>query len=364
MNKILVIEDETTLLEATTTILNNAGYDAAGASDGINGLRLAREQLPALIVSDIMMPGLDGYELLEALRRDPSTATIPVIFLTALSTPSAIRRGMNLGADDYLVKPFTVPHLLNAIRTRLERQAAIIEGQEARLNVLRRSLIRALPEEISTPLHTILGFAEGLENQHQSLSSEAVLQSAGAIIEAGEHLKRLIENYLFYVQTEVIADDMDAMEALRREVTPDPVPVISATAWMQAEHYQRGADLVLDVQAAPLAIGEESLAKIVTELVDNALRYSQAGTNVQVTAAQAGDSYTLCVRDSGCGMNDKQMESIRASVPVEQPGLGLAIVRRLTELHEGQFSIESDVKTGTQVRIVLPVHVPQQQPQA
>ena len=363
MSKLLIIEDEHTLLDATTTILSNAGYETFGASDGINGLRMAREQLPDLIVSDIMMPGLNGYELLEALRGDPTTATIPVIFLTALSTPSAIRRGMNLGADDYLVKPFTVPHLFNAIKTRLERQAAVIEGQKASLNALRSSLIRALPEEITTPLHRILGFAEGLETQYQSVSAEAVLQSADAILEAGEHLKRLIENYLFYVQTEVIADDIGAMEALRREVTLDPVPVISATAWVQADHYQRGADLVLNVQEVPLAIGEESLAKIVTELVDNAVKYSQAGTKVQVTAAQEGDTYVLSVRDSGSGLTPEQMEAIRANVPVEQQGLGLTIVRRLTELHDGKFSIHSDLAVGTQVQIVLPIQVPIQQPQ-
>lgn len=362
MSKILVIEDELTLLDATATILSSVGYTVSEASDGAMGLLLARRELPDLIVSDIMMPGLNGFQLLTSLREDPTTATIPIIFVTALSTPSAMRQGMSLGADDFLVKPFTVPHLLNAIRTRLERQAAVTEGQTASLDALRSNLIHALPDEIRTPLQKIMGFAEGLETEHQSATADAILQSAGAILEAGEHLKHLVENYLFYVQTEVIADDADAIEALRREVTPDPVAVISAVAWMQAEQYQRGADLVLDIQPTPLAVGEESLAKIVGELVDNAIRFSESGAKVQVTAAQQGDSYMLRIQDSGGGMDSRQMEAIRANAPVEQQGLGLTIVRRLTELHNGSVSIQSDNRTGTEVQIVLPVHTPLSQP--
>jgi two-component system sensor histidine kinase/response regulator len=355
MSKILVIEDELTLLDATTTILGSAGYTVTEASDGNTGLLLARRELPDLIVSDIMMPGLNGYQLLEALRADPVTATIPIIFVTALSTPSAVRQGMNLGADDYLVKPYTVPHLLNAVRTRLQRQAVVKEGHEASLATLRSSLIHALPDEIQAPLQKILGHAEGLETRHQSVSPDGILQSVGAILQAGEQLQHLIENYLYYVQTEIVADDAEAIEALRREVTPDPVAVISAVAWLQAEHYQRGDDLVLDVQPAPVAVGEDSLSKIVGELVDNALRYSEPGTKVQVTAGQNGDCYALNVQDSGSGMDARQMELIRASVPVEQQGLGLTIVRRLVELHNGNLSIHSAPAAGTQVKILLPV---------
>lgn len=363
MSKILVIEDEFTLLDATSSILQGAGYKVLEASDGSTGILLAQRELPDLILSDIMMPGLNGYQLLENLRENPATAAIPIIFLTALSTPSAVRRGMNMGADDYLVKPFTVPHLLNAIRTRLERQAAVTDGQAASLDALRSNLIHALPDEIRKPLQAILGFAEGLETQRGTVSADAVLRSAGAILEAGEHLKHLIENYLFYVQTEMMADDVQAIEALRREVTFDPVPVIAAVAWMHAEQCQRGADLVLDVQPAPLAIGEDSLGKIVGELVHNALRYSEPGTKVQVRAGRQDDVYILSVCDGGSGMDARQMESLRASVPVEQQGLGLTIVRRLAELHNGRLSIQSEPGAGTQVHLTLPVQVPLQHPQ-
>lgn len=353
MSRILVIEDELTLLDATATILSNAGYAVLEASDGLHGLRLARQQLPDLILSDIMMPGLNGYELLESLRHDLATVTIPVIFVTALSTPTAMRQGMSLGADDFLVKPYTVPHLLNAIKTRLARQAALSDGQTASLSALRSSLIRALPVEIRTPLQTILSSATALETGQPS--ADAVLHSADTILEAGQHLQHLIENYLFYVQTEIMMEDAPAIAALRQQITPDPVPVIEAAAWVQAEQYQRGADLSVAAEPVPLALGEESLAKIVSELVDNALKFSKSGTPVKVTAARQDNRYALSVQDSGCGIHEERVQAIQANAPVE--GLGLTIVRRLVELHGGSLHLQSDLARGTLVRLLLPIDI-------
>jgi len=121
MTTILLIEDHAPLRENLREMLALAGYEVIAAENGREGLQLATQHLPALILCDIMMPGMDGYAVLERLRADPTTKAVPFIFLTAKGTPPDIRAGMNLGADDYLPKPVTRNDLLKAVRTRLER---------------------------------------------------------------------------------------------------------------------------------------------------------------------------------------------------------------------------------------------------
>jgi DNA-binding NarL/FixJ family response regulator len=119
--KILLIEDEPQMRENLQTVLELEGFEVLTAGDGHAGLELARKELPQVILCDITMPGLGGYEVLAALRADPDTSTIPFLFLTAKSRKPDVRWGMNLGADDYLTKPVSVPDLLGAIQARLRR---------------------------------------------------------------------------------------------------------------------------------------------------------------------------------------------------------------------------------------------------
>jgi serine/threonine protein kinase len=119
--KILVVEDETAIRNNVVSMLRMEGFDVVEASNGRSALAMAREHIPGLILSDVMMPELDGYGLLELLRADPLTATIPLIFLSARTDRADRRRGMNLGADDYLGKPFTHGELLEAVSARIKR---------------------------------------------------------------------------------------------------------------------------------------------------------------------------------------------------------------------------------------------------
>jgi diguanylate cyclase len=125
--KILVIEDETPIRTNILKILNFKGFETVGAEDGEVGIEQAKRHLPDLIICDIMMPQVDGYGVLYALRQDPETAAIPLIFLTAKAERSDLRQGMNLGADDYLTKPFSSAELLEAVSARLAKQSSVTQ---------------------------------------------------------------------------------------------------------------------------------------------------------------------------------------------------------------------------------------------
>ena len=125
MTKILVIEDEALIRDKIVTVLKYENYDVIDAPNGRDGVVSAREIHPDLIICDVLMPDMNGYGALAALRDDPETSVIPVIFLTAAASRADMRKGMELGADDYITKPYTVEELLAAVRTRLERQEII-----------------------------------------------------------------------------------------------------------------------------------------------------------------------------------------------------------------------------------------------
>ena len=125
MSKILVIEDETLTRDMFRDCLEAEGFQTLGAEDGLAGIEQARQHLPNLVLCDILLPKVDGYEVLSQLRQAATTATIPFVFITAKVEKAARRQGMSLGADDYLAKPFTVEELLETVSVRLQKQALL-----------------------------------------------------------------------------------------------------------------------------------------------------------------------------------------------------------------------------------------------
>ncbi|NEP20359.1 MAG: response regulator [Leptolyngbya sp. SIO4C1] len=147
---ILVIEDEAQVRENIQEILEINGYIARGADDGQAGLAATQAYMPDLILCDVMMPNLDGYGVIAALQQQPETAAIPFIFLTAKADRSHLRQGMNLGADDYLTKPFETAELLTAIQTRLAKKSAIDQYQLQQSDELSQSLVKTQQKAVET----------------------------------------------------------------------------------------------------------------------------------------------------------------------------------------------------------------------
>lgn len=361
MAKILVIEDERIIRENILELLETEDFEVFGAENGKVGIALALENKPDLIVCDVMMPEIDGYGVLKALREQPSTATIPFIFLTALADKSDTRRGMELGADDYLTKPCTPAQLLAAITTRLEKQAAFQRQQTQKLEDLRSNIIQALPHELRTPLNGILGFADLLLHEYESLEPTEVREMLEEIRRSGKRLYRLVQNYLLYAELEVIASDEKRIKALLNSPGTDCVGLISETALKIAKEAERESDLHLNIAEAELQISPTRFQKLIEELVDNAFKFSQPGTPVTLTGTLQDNKYILVIGDRGRGMNSAQISEIGAYMQFERKlyeqqgsGLGLVISKRLAELHNGQLNIETVAGEYTTLSVILP----------
>lgn len=365
MQKILVIEDEQNVRDSILDILNAEDFYAIGAENGQVGVQAADEFQPNLVICDVMMPELDGYAVLTQLRQNPKTETIPFVFLSAKSEKVDFRQGMDLGADDYLTKPFTRTELLQAISTRLEKQTTIEQQSQQKLDNLRQSISLALPHELNTALNVIHGTASMLMEECDSASREEIFEMADIISTNSMYLRRLIQNFLLIAKLELIATNPEQIRAMRNCHIDDSQTLITWVALQKAEQFQRESDLELDLREVPVQISEQKLKKIVEEVLDNALKFSPVGSPVQVFSSKAGDNFVLHIIDHGRGMTREQIADVGACMQFEREqqeqegtGLGLAIAKRLTELHGGELGIESIPGQQTVIRVSIPCNLP------
>lgn len=170
MAKILVIEDAVDVLENVLEMLECEEFESYGASSGAEGIAKAKELRPDLIICDVMMPKVDGYQVLIALQDDPTTATIPFVFLSANAALKDIRRGMNLGALDYLTKPFEVRGLLQVVRSRLEIADRVKRLMREREETVRRQMLREIPDSFGNLLNAIIGSLHIAESENENIA--------------------------------------------------------------------------------------------------------------------------------------------------------------------------------------------------
>jgi two-component system, sensor histidine kinase and response regulator len=361
MKKILVIEDDKSVRETILQLLATGDFKLLAAANGRIGVELAQEQNPDLILCDVIMPELDGYKVLKKLRENPATATIPFIYLTGRSEKNDFRQGMELGADDYLTKPFTQNELIAAITSRLEKQVTLNQQSQKKLEELRSSISLSLPLEMRTPINNILGYSQILLAESEILEPQAIRDMAAGIHNSGDRLYRLIQNFLIYAELEIICTDQEQIKMLRGQQTIFPTPDITSLISEKAKKAGRLADLELYLQASLVQISVKRLYKIIEELIDNALKFSSSGTKVKVLSSCSNNIFTLSFIDHGRGMTPAQIAELGAYRQFERKlyeqkgtGLGLIIAKRLAELHGGELKIYSKSQEKTIAQVLLP----------
>jgi two-component system, sensor histidine kinase and response regulator len=361
MKKILVIDDEEWLREMVHMALQQKGYEVVEAPNGSVGIELARKELPDLVLCDVNMEKVDGYLTLSSLRSEPATASIPFILMTGLADNAGMRHGMELGADDYLPKPFTIDNLYAAVEARLKKAQTVREDAERKLADLRDSISMALPHELRTPLNGIIAYGEILSSDAATLRAEEIAEMGQVIRESGTRLHRLVENFLIFAQLELLNADSQKISALRKKQTLNPSQIVEAAARRQADVVRRSEDLNFELVNVPVAISEEYLSKITEELVSNALKFSEPGKKICVSVADTMNGVAISVTDRGRGFSTEQITKIGAYMQFDRKmheqqglGLGLTIVKRLAELHGGKMNIQSEPQSSTSVSVKLP----------
>jgi two-component system sensor histidine kinase/response regulator len=343
---LLVIEDDASVRQTLVDILELNGYVVRAAGNGAEGRAMALAEPPALIITDIEMPGLTGFELLQFLRASEELRTIPVIVISAKVDRAATRRGMELGADDFITKPFTEDEVIHSVRTRLEKKELLDELD---------AFAHTVAHDLKNPLATLNGRLGLLE---LTLDSDDRASLRHHVKEASVAASRLA----------AIIDELLVLAGVRRQrVEPAPVDMGAAVA----EALDRIEDLLRKSGAAverpaewPAALGHFAwVTHVWTNYIGNAAKH--AGPCAQITLGytlppEAG-RVRFWVRDRGPGLDAEaraklfvpftRISSVRAS----GHGLGLSIVRRIVEKLGGAVGVESEPGQGSCFWFELPV---------
>jgi DNA-binding NarL/FixJ family response regulator len=342
MTRILVIEDEKDLLEEILTLLELEDFDAIGAKDGLEGVQLAREHLPDLIISDVMMPHLSGFEVLEELSADSLTAIIPFIFLTAKAGHDDMRKGMALGADDYVTKPFTNYEILSSIKARLDKKQTLDSQQLRRfshrlidgLENERRNLADALRDEVLQPLS---GLKISLE-----MSRHIPAEGIPAIL---DDLHKSVGRLL------------NQIDALTLDLWPamlDHLGLLPALLW-HFENFSHQTGVSVKFEHTELERVTESAVKlgayrILQEALTNVARHANVNQAL-VRAWTEDNSLVIEIEDHGRGF---QVESILNSGELG----GLIAMRERALALGGELTISSAPRQGANLILRLPMKHP------
>lgn len=363
MKKILVIDDAEFILESTSTLLKFEGYEVETAVDGISGVNTAFEYQPDLILCDISMPGLDGYGVLDKIRSRPETSTTPFIFLTAFTEKSNMRAGMEKGADDFLVKPYTRDELIAAIDAQWKKHSYIEKQVQEKVEEVGRNVTYALPHEFRTVLNQVVGSAKYLLQNSKDVESNEIEELSEDIISSASRLLRITENFLIYVRIESFAANSEKRRQLKNYRTDEPMAMLEDIAALigQKHNREKELDFTHNGSISAIQISTESFHKIIDEIIDNAFKFSDSGTKVKIEAKPKDNFLHIIISDSGRGMSKEQIEKIGAYIQFERTiyeqqgvGLGLVIAKRLIELHDGIFEINSEEGKGTTISFTLP----------
>lgn len=366
MTKILVAEDNQTLLESITLELEMRGYEVLSAVNGGDALHilLTSEQIPDIIVSDIAMPDVDGYKLLEHIRADMRLSAVPVLFLTAFNSPNSVRLSKELGVDDYIVKPFQADDLVIAIENKLKRIRAFQTQADHRLDQSRQTLLHMISHELRTPLTAIYGGSELLAEILAEVPDETVHHMLGLIQNGAHRLNRLTGKALALIDIDSGNLQRVFVRSRRNHLVQDVVEAAIESINHENAADQRRVTIMLNSCTDHLLVEGvyEYLVMIIAELLRNAVAFTPSGGEVHVSVRRNTDNIEVTIKDSGRGIAESDLHRVwerftqidRDQYEQQGSGLGLAVVREVARIHGGECTIISELGKGTQVTLTLP----------
>jgi len=358
MKKILVIEDEQDIRDSIQEIVEMAGYAVTPIANGAAGIKALMNNPFDLIICDIMMPEMDGFSLLTALKKDPNFVT-PFIFLTAKVQSNDLRTGMNLGADDYLHKPFKSKDLLSAIETRLSKHEKLNQLQSQKAAMLEKTIELMVGHEFKNPMNGIINFNTLIAENAISLNNEK-LQSLCSYLHISAD--RLLTTY----------DKINTYYTLQKAVhlheipelgEPDPHHIIDVIKSV-LHKYDRVKDLDY-TEPKPCLFFSKLVHTAVKELIENACKFSEKGTPIVVRVFEdtkgSNINVTNTTRHSTAeALNQYHLFEQHHRDVAEQQGLGigLAITKLIASIHKGSIEF-NEIEKETSIRdITALLHLP------
>jgi two-component system sensor histidine kinase/response regulator len=371
---ILLVDDVQQNIQVVGTMLREVGYLVMPATSGAAALHRVQKRLPDLILLDLMMPEMDGLEVCRRFKADPSTQSIPVIFLTASNEMNHLVQGLQAGAVDYVTKPFNPPELLARVQTHLElkhsRDIIVRYGRELRrLNDEKDEFMGIAAHDLRNPLSAINGYSEMiLEDAHQLKCGEVADPVAcGAELERnGERIRETAKRMAEMVQNLLDANRIERGE-MKLNLAPTELSslVFSVVETQRPRATAKHQTIHLPTEMPPVhaLVDPDVMTQVVENLVSNAVKYSPTGKNIFVRLKKETQAIRIEVQDEGPGLNAEDQKklfgkfarlSAKPTGGEHSTGLGLSIVKRMVEAMNGKVWCESEIGTGATFIVELP----------
>ncbi len=339
LKKILVVEDEDTVRNNIIELLENENYKVLEAQNALIALDILQTEFPDLILSDIMMPYLNGFEFYEKVQNDFSDEYIPFLFLTAKMDEESLKHAMEIGADDFITKPYKADNLLKRISSRLEKKKVIDEKFEK----LKLDISMYVPHELKTPLIPILGLSEMLLNDFNEFSDFQKLEMISSIYRSTHRFKERIEKFSRF--TELKSQENEATEPDKEIFNIIDNSLISK---LKRKYHctERDNDIEISFTPAEIKISQADFETLVLELIENACKFSPINTLIKVRGNHSGNRYEVSIVSVGNKISKDVFEGFKQKERSRNQqignGLGFAIVRLIIEKYQLELSFNYD----------------------
>lgn len=359
---VMIVDDEAANLDYLQNAIQQLNCKMSVFPNGQMALDAAREEPPDLILLDILMEGMNGYQVCEKIRGDDKLAPIPVIFLSGLTEKQSILKGFEAGAVDYITKPFFDAEVLARVKTHLALSKARAEIQNSyeqlqKQESMRDQLVHMIVHDMRSPLQGIFMGAEMIESELRQSGNNALADDVGPLLEAGRNLKDMISTLLDISRMEAGSMPVDLQDCDLRSIIDRALESLGALAREAPLHYAPPAEPV------PVHCDAEITRRMVQNLVANAIQHTGNDRRILISIQKVQDAVTLLVRDSGPGIPPEDHQRIFEKFAIATDkgkrkqggtGLGLSFCKLAAEAQKGEIGVESEIGKGSTFWFTLP----------
>ncbi|NWJ50205.1 MAG: hybrid sensor histidine kinase/response regulator [Bacteroidetes bacterium] len=354
---ILIVDDVSTNLKILGAILKDSGYKVRPVPHGMLALQAAEREKPDLILLDIMMPDIDGYEVCRRLKENSKLCDVPIIFISALSDPDDIVRALNAGGVDYITKPFRAEEVKARVATHLKLYKQSEELQE--LNATKDKFFSIIAHDLRGPLSGLIGLAELMTDETQQFEPDEKKDLMYDLRNSARNIYNLLENLLEWSQMQRQQISFTPRILSLYEIVPDVLKIVTELARKKA------IEIIVDIPSDEKVFADTNMLQtIIRNLLTNAIKFTPQNGQITISTSHIEDKSVLfMVKDSGIGMNIEMIENLfkldaknsRVGLDGEMgTGLGLLLSKEFVEKNGGKLWVESKEGNGSAFYFTIP----------
>ena len=367
---VLIVDDIPKNLQLLSNALNKEGYEIAFASSGIQALEAAQNLIPDLILLDIMMPEMDGFEVCQKLKSDELLKEIPVIFITGKAETSDIVKGLQLGAVDYITKPFNYAELLSRVKTHIDlktskdkivkyvKELEDTKAELQRINKGKDKFFSIIAHDLRSPFAGFMGLSQLIAEEVGNIPEDELRNMAASMNKAAKKLFDFLENLLEWSKSQLGKMEPNPSMIDIKESVERVCSLFKATA------NEKQINIINNIKESFWASADNNMLNtVLRNFISNAIKFTHTGGNVNISIkTKNDDSYIISVKDDGVGISSENIGKLFkidvkfttvGTANEHGSGLGLLVCKEFVEKNGGEVFVTSQEGQGTEFAFTL-----------